>query len=200
MRFAEGRLACAPLLAMSVLAGAASAGEPNDFAARVSLRGTLGLGHVPLVNGVYSTLGMDWSLRPFRGAFLAGTGASVSWDLDRRWSGGSWGIFLALDVTYVVLSSLWSSEPSPTFPVRLIFGGRVGLGATQSRLARPELEKPPAYWLVRPELHLWSDLEWVFLPESRLSVFARGAIDTPVSLNTVFRVAFALGFAWGYQQ
>ncbi|MBL8950394.1 MAG: hypothetical protein JNK82_06435 [Myxococcaceae bacterium] len=182
--------------ALALAALLASDDGKTDFAKRIGLRHTLGLGAVPLVPGLYWGSGLDVTFRPFRGAFIAGGSGTYHHDLEGRWLGASGGLFFALDLTYVLVSLGWSQEPRRDFPFRWLIGSRIGFGGTVSWLRRPELENPAGYQLVRPETCSWVDLEWV--PDHDRTYFIRFAIETPVNLSTVFRGFIAVGVAWGF--
>jgi len=184
-------------------AAAARADEeeaPPHFARSRSVRMLLGGGTVPAVASGFLTVEAEWLLRPFNGALSVGTAASGSGDVHGLWSDVTLGLSFALDLTYLFLSGFWWVEPSPTFPVRLSVGARLGLTFSRSWLPRPELSSSPEYQLLRPELHPFLDVEVPLPCTPHLSALARVAIDTNANPTTLFRWAAYAGMSWGYER
>jgi hypothetical protein len=140
---------------------------------------------------------------PLTGAF--GTGFSVSTAIDFRglWSVFTPGIFAKLDLTYLLLSGLWRVAPSPeSFSwAHVQVGGRLGLAISESK--RPsEIPYSTQYFLLRPELETFLDVEWAHCKRLRdigLTPMIRGALDTSVNYSDMFRWSVSLGLNYGWK-
>lgn len=190
----RGALAAALLLSVS-----ASAAAPAGYSTPKNVTAFVGAGGVPNWHGSYFIFTTDWCLHPFDGAFSTGTSFSIAADFHQTWSLGSAGVFVQLDLTYLFLSGLWAVQPPATFPFRIQLGSRVGVDVSRSEQTRPELTEKQVYWLLRPVLHSYLDVE-VPIPGARhIAIVLRAALDTPASLGTIYRYNFSLGVSWGYE-
>ena len=150
--------------------------------------------------------GGTWELghRPFGGALS--TGFSTSWmsDVTGRWTVVTPGLLAKLDLTYIALSGFWSRTPKPTFPLRVHAGARVGVGFSWSSqniaaTATDAYQLSSTYMLVRPEMETFVDVERPLGVRRTWSVLLRGALDTPVTYDDLFRWSVSIGvsYAWG---
>lgn len=187
----------AVFLAAVLTCSAANAAGPYSYPKYITA--FAGAGGVPLYSGAYFIHTVDWGLHPFDGAFSTGTSFSVAADFHRVWSLGAAGVFVQLDLTYLFLSGLWAVQPPAHFPFRVQLGSRVGLDVSRSEMDRPELPEPEIYWLVRPALHNYVDVEIPIGSARRFTLVLRAAIDTPANLSTVYRWNFSIGGSWGYE-
>lgn len=138
---------------------------------------------------------------PLSGAL--GTGFSVSTAMDVRglWSVLTPGLFAKLNLTYLFLTGLWTyGPPPPAFPFRLKVGGRLGVGISQSTRPSGDVPNAATYVLIRPELLDFVDIEWPLGSDRAYSFVARGALDTPVNLSSVFRWSVSAGLSYGWGQ
>lgn len=142
--------------------------------------------------------------RPFHGALSTGFSFSSVTDVNGLWNVLTPGAFAKLDLTYVFTSGLWSHRPTLHPFVRILVGARVGFGVSQSFVhiqstADSRYEATSSYVLVRPEMEPIVDLEFPFGHRHDFAFVARGAVDTPVTFDTIFRwsVSLGIGYAWG---
>jgi hypothetical protein len=168
-----------------------------------ALRVLAGVGSVPLVAGSSANLGVDYSPHSFSGSDVRGgalaTGLSASFDfaLDGRWLAVAPGLFVQVDLTYLALSRLLVGEPPSDFPVRVQVGSRLGIGLTRSFPPRDVLPWASPYFLIRPEVRWFLNLEF---PLDRWRVYSfvlSGALDTRASQSGVLRWSICAGLSWG---
>ncbi len=178
---------------------AAAAPAPGPFSYPRYLRLLPGIGAVPLVTGTDTAFTLDGGVHSFDGAFSTGVSGSGAADNHGRFLVGSFGLFVQLDLTYLILSCLWSHPPQPNWPVRLQVGSRIGMDLSVSWAPRPELPRPPDYWLLRPALYSFVDVEVPLGPARAWSLILRGSVDSAVNLGSVYRwcVGVGVGYGWG---
>jgi hypothetical protein len=189
----------AALVTALLVSASARAATPPPYSWAKNATAYVGAGGVPNWHGSYFIFTADWGLHPFDGAFSTGTSISVAADFHQSWSLGALGVFVQLDLTYLFLSGLWAVDPPADFPFRLQLGSRVGVDVSRSVQTRPELTEPQVYWLARPSLHSYLDLEFPIPGARHFCIVLRSAIDTPASLHTIYRYNFSLGFSGGYE-
>lgn len=132
--------------------------------------------------------------RPFAGALSTGYALASSTDTAGQWFVLSPGLLVKLDLTYVFLSGFWSHCPSPTFPLRVQVGTRIGFDISESFGVKP------SYWLVRPDLQPHVDLELVLDSQRKYALVGRLAMDTTINLEATVQwiVSFGISFGWGH--
>ena len=142
-----------------------------------------------------SSLGLEIGHYPVSGAL--GTGLSLSWSADAagRWSVIALGVYISVDVTYLLMSSFWAIEPPPP-PFRLRVGARLGIAVSES--TAPPSTAEPSYTLVRPEMQPFVDLEIPLARDNIYAFFIRGAFDGTVNLEEVLRWTTSIGLAYGF--
>ncbi|GEM_PF-2625481 len=167
------------------------------------LRLMLGGGAVPYVNGAFGELTFDASYSSFSGnqarggAFSSGVSISLAGAFDQRWVMVVAGLFIEIDLTYILFSGFWAHEPK-NLPVRFSVGTRLGAAITQSYPSKNDAPYADPYLLARPELHTFADLAIPFGKWRRWALTLRGAIDTPVAMNSVFRYSMSVGLSRGW--
>jgi hypothetical protein len=164
----------------------------------------VGFGSAPNPFDFVSALTAEVGHRPFGGALSTGVSFSSATDVTGLWNVVTPGAFAKIDLTYVFLSGFWSVQPPRNTHVRVHLGGRVGMGVSQSfQRVVPTATDPylvdTSYVLVRPELESFVDLDVPLGARRAYSLIFRAAIDTPVTLDDLFRwtLCVGLGYAWG---
>ncbi len=169
------------------------------------VRVVAGVGAVPNVPGAFGELTVDAAYSSFSGnqvrggAFSSGLSFSLGGAFDHRWVMLVAGLFMEVDLTYIAFSHFWSREPR-NLPARMSVGTRLGAAVTQSYPSRNDAPYADPYLLVRPELHSFVDIA---IPVGKWRMWAinlRGALDTPVALNSIFRWSVSVGFTWGWSR
>lgn len=144
------------------------------------------------------TLGVDVNHRPFGGALVTGVSLSSMTSVEGRWNVTSLGLQAKVDALYVVASHGWRREPPP-LPLRVLFGGRLGvdLSVSQSPLSTSTTPVAP-YTLVFPGAQLTLDTEVPLDNERAFFLVGRAAFD--MGLNRDFErwsALVGLGYGWG---
>lgn len=150
-------------------------------------------------NSGSTVLTFEWGTFPLNGALGTGFSASATADVKSQWTVITPGLFAKLDLTYVFISGLWATRPRADFPYRIQFGGRLGLGASQSFRPTQDVPETRPYTLLRPEVESFFDFEKSLDVDRRdFSFVVRPALDTSINLSTVFRwsVQVGLSYAW----
>lgn len=192
--------AFAATLLLLLCAEAAAADDCAPYAQPKYLRFSIGTGHVPKVDGASLGITTDFAMRSFGGAFSSGLSSSFETAIDGRWFVSVPGLFLQVDLMWIILSHLWSRHPPDDFPVRLHVGGRVGIAFSQS-IAPVDAEPfAPPYFLVRPEAHAFVGIEVPFDATRSRSFVVRAAIDGPLlQVTEPFRWSISAGLSIGWR-
>jgi hypothetical protein len=200
------------VIVLLLVSGAARAEEtlkpppnPTVFSHQYFVRTLVGGGQATSLpaddRSANTNLTFEWGSFPLMGSF--GTGFSLSSALDgkEQWSVVTAGIFAKLDLTYLFISGLLGrTTPSPSFPYRLQFGGRLGVAASQSYRPTHDVPDTSSYTLVRPETESFFDFEKSLDAAAAYSLVVRGALDTSVNLSSLFRWSVSLGLNYGWDR
>lgn len=184
----------------AVLLGAAPVRAEPAFGNPNYVRILLGGGGVPLVDGPSMGFGGEWGAHAFGGAFSTGFSWSLEGALNGRWVVTVPGLFVQLDLTYVLLSGFWNHAPPADFPFRVQVGERLGLGISSS-FPPPEAEPwASPYLLMRPELHTFVDVAFPFGGDPYRLLFVRAALDSATTVVSIvpFRWSVSVGMTWGW--
>ncbi len=155
-------------------------------------RSVAGFGGLPNASSPSVVLTAEIGHRPFYGALETGGSFSSASDWNGAWTVLAFGGFAKLDLTYLFLSGFWARKPSPSTPVRVQLGSRVGIAVSDS------FGLQPPYTLVRAEMEPFIDVEIPLDVHHSYAFVVRGALDTSVSLNALFRWSVAIGFSYGW--
>ncbi len=186
------------IVSITLAPSVAFADAPHDAAPRETfaqpnyVRTLVGFGGVPDVPSANMVLTMEVGHRPFLGALATGASFSSVSDLTGAYTVETLGVFAKLDLTYVICSHFWARHPSPSLPVRVQLGSRIGLGVSDS------FGLTPSYVLVRAEMQPFVDIEVPLDVHHTYSFVVRGALDTSVNFNALFRWSASIGFTYGW--
>lgn len=157
----------------------------------------VGAAATPVVQGPAMTFTAEVGEHPFAGALSTGFFIASASDTAGTWNVITPGIFARVDVTYALLTKLWTQEPID-FPLRVVAGVGVGAAISQSYSevfvtgATPYQSKT-SYVLARVELRPTLDVEIPIDADKHYALLLRGSMDVPVSLTNVFRFSGAVG-------
>jgi hypothetical protein len=171
----------------------AAVDPPTPYVYTSYVHAFAGMGAVPGAHTPFFVTTIDVGRHPFGGAFSAGVSGSFASDPSAGWMLGAFGVQLRLDLTYLFLSGFWAERFDPCFPIHIQLGARLGAALSEATALHP------SYWLARFELQPELDVE-VPLGRRRVSsVIVRGALDSSMSLDGLFRwsILVGYGFAWG---
>lgn len=189
-------------LALVLASGSALAADPPLYSA-VYFRSTLNFGTVPYFDGGGTDLTLDFGAHTFDGPFSTGLSTSFSSDLlSGRWFVLDEGLFVQLDLVYLVATAFWSHPPPTWLPFRAELGIRVALAVSESFPPRDVTPFASPYFLVRPEMRTFLDIEIPLGSSRRRALVIHGAIDSPVTFTRAYSNAFrwsaGVGVSWGW--
>jgi len=143
-------------------------------------------------------MGAEVDHRPFGGALVTGVSLSSTTSIEGRWNVTSLGLQAKVDALYVVASHFWTRAPPP-LPLRVLFGGRLGVDVSVSQSPLSTQTSPVApYMLIFPGAQLTLDTEVPLDNERAFFLVGRAAFD--MGLNRDFErwsALVGLGYGWG---